>query len=274
MDLKAVGRAAAAGLSKHSPTILTAIGIGGFVTTCIMVAKAAPPASDEHARRSYERERILEEELPVEATRPDILESYKQEALELAKLYGPAALVGTASVACFVGANKINLDRQAAVLAAYSLSADTLAKYQEKVIEKLGDDANSDILSSTLKEVADAHQEPGYNYSTEQIPAGTVRVYDNVTGRYFYCSRERIMEAESEVNRRLLAEARVPLQEFYYAMGLEERFNLGEILGWDISGYSGVNDCLNVMFGPHLDDDKNPCLAITYHVGVLHQRGA
>ena len=80
------------------------------------------------------------------------------------------------------------------------------------------------------------------------------------------------MTAESEVNKRLINEVRVPLEEFYYELGLEETFLLGKKLGWDISSpyYNGGN--LDVYFTPMLDDDKNPCLVLNYHVMVLDRK--
>lgn len=272
MNLKAIGRLVASKVAEHSPEILTGLGILGFGTTCVMVAKAAPSASISHMREKSVREDIEVFEATSEDATRLTRESYIREAKELGKLYGPAAAVGVASVACFLGASKIHMDRQAAVMAAYSLSTETLARYQDKVIEKLGEDVHSDILGEATKEMASAHA-PENDPMLEPIPAGTVRIYDNVTGRYFYGTREKVVDAESAINRRLIDEVRVPLQEFYYEMGLEENFNLGEAVGWDLSNpYSARDNTLNVWFTPHLDDDKNPCLALNYHVMVFDRR--
>lgn len=270
MDIKAGLRTVAGTLSKHSPTILTVLGIAGFGTTCVMVAKAAPKVKPIHAWESAARKEAMEDDIPEEERKEAIVESVKTEFKEVLPLYGPPVAVGVASVACFVAANKINLDRQAALVAAYSLSAETLAKYQSKVIEKIGQEVHSDILDETTKEIADAHAT--VDPTKEVMPEGTVRVYDGVTGNYFYCSRERIYFAAAEINRKLVNEVVVPLREFYYAMGVNDRFELADILGWDVTGgYDGVGDALEVFFGPHLDDDKNPCLMISYKYDVLRR---
>ncbi len=266
MNLKMLVKTIGKTLSKKSPVIFTGLGIVGFGTTVYMVAKASPEAKHIHDKEVWVRDDIKNSNAADEDKKENLKDSYLYEAKALLPLYGPPAAVGITSIGCFLMANKINVNRQEALMAAYSLSTETLARYQDKVIEKLGEEVHSDILDSTLKEVADNHPEEGYSFEESVIPAGQVRIYDNVTGRYFYCSKERIMEAESEVNKRLPNEIRVTLQEFYYAMGLEERFNFGETHGWDVTDSYGRNNVLDIFFGPHLDDEKNPCLAINYHV--------
>lgn len=259
-------------VAKHSPEILTGLGILGFGTTVVMVAKASPAATDIHALEKEERTRIqnwngAEEDEKKEA----IKESCIREAKALLPLYGPPAAVGVISIGCFIMSNRIKTGRHAALAAAYSLSTETLSRYQEKVIEKIGEKEHEDILKETTKEMVRDHTPEGYDHESEVVPMGMVRCYDNVTGRYFFSNKEKIMRAESEINKRILQETRLHLQDFYYALGLEERFNLGEILGWDISAYNAKDNCLDIYFAPMLDDDKNPCLAINYHCMVFER---
>lgn len=264
---------AASVMSRHSPTILTGVGVAGFVTTVVMAFRAGPSVAEAHKWYSGTRERACEDDYPSEEARKAvIIDSYKEEAIELVPVIAPVAVLGGVSIACFLVANKVNSDRQAALMAAYSLSERTLTTYQQKVIEKLGEDAHSDILNETSKEIIQNSVPEDYDPGTEVVPWGQVRIYDNVTGRYFYSTREAILEAESTINKRLLSENRVPLQEFYYELGLEERFILGECMGWDMTSYY-ANNMLDIFFSPMLDDEKNPCLAINYHV-IIFERTA
>lgn len=273
MNLGKLAKSVGAVLSKNSPAIFTGLGLGGFAATIVMTAKASPKVQDIHKRAEWDREDIQGSDHPSEQARKDALrDSYVEEAKVLAPICLPPIFVGLASVACILASDKIQADRKAAVMAAYSLSAETLGRYQEKVIEKLGDEVHRDILEETTKEMV--RDKAPENLEPEKIvvPEGTVRVYDNVTGRYFFSSRDRILAAESEINKRLINEVRVPLQEFYYEMGLEERFTLGESMGWDVSNpyYDAGN--LDIYFTPMLDDDKNPCLALNYHVMVFDRK--
>ena len=274
MDVKQLAKGIMKMLGDHSPEILTGLGIVGFGTTVVMVAKAAPTVTHVHRMAEYDREDISNA-LQTGAVTPEnskelIKKTYVQEAKEIVPLYGPAAIVGVLSIACFLGAHKVEADRRAAVLAAYSLSEKTLSTYQQKVIDKLGEETHKDILDETTKEIV--HQDTLEDeLPISAIPAGTVRCYDNVTGRYFFSNKDAILEAESNINKRLLNETRVNLQEFYYELGLEERFFIGDSVGWDVS--SPYNpQMLDIWFTPMLDDDKNPCLALNYHVAIFDRQ--
>ena len=274
MDWKGLARTVAGAASRHSPAIFTALGIAGFGATVVMTAKAAPRATDIHYREMWDRDDARETAKDEAQMKELLKDSYVREFKEVAPLYLPAFGMGVISVGCFLMANKIHVDREAAVMAAYSLSEKTLATYQDKVIERLGEEAHKDILDEATKELARREVPEDLDPNVVVVPdgGGTVRCYDNVTGRYFFSSRERILEAESAINKRLLNETRVELQEFYYELGLEERFTLGEAMGWDISSpYFAADNTLNVWFTPMLDDDKNPCLALNYHVLIFER---
>lgn len=79
---------------KHSPEILTGVGIAGMVTTTVMAVRATPKAIqllDEEKRRQHEN---------------------KLEPMDVVKTawkcYIPAAVTGTVSVACLIGASSVN----------------------------------------------------------------------------------------------------------------------------------------------------------------------
>lgn len=275
MDLKAIVKAVLSGAKQHSPEIFVGLGLVGFGTTVAMTAKAAPTVKDIHEAASEDRRNLadatdIRTEEDEEALKGHLRELTVEEAKCLAPLVLPIFAVGATSVACILASNRIQADRKAAVMAAYSLSERTLATYQQKVIEKLGEDAHQELLDETSKEIVRSEVPEEFDKEKYVIPAGQVRVYDNVTGRYFFSTKERILEAESAVNKRLLNETRVPLQEFYYELGMEEPFHLGDAMGWDISS-PYMENTLNIWFTPMLDDDKNPCLALNYHVLVFNR---
>lgn len=279
MNWKGLVNAVRAAAVKNSPAIFTGLGIVGFGTTVIMTAKAAPKAKKIHDAAVWDRKAITDDisyagddQDAIVPLKDEMKQSYIQEAKDLAPVYLPVGLVGVASVGCILMANKIHADRQAAVMAAYSISTETLARYQDKVVAKLGEEVHKDILNETTKEMARDHTPEDLNPDTIVNPEGTVRCYDTVTGRYFFSSKERILAAESEVNKRLINEIRVPLQEFYYELGLEEKFSLAENAGWDISNpyYNAGN--MDIYFTPMLDDDRNPCLALNYHITVFERQ--
>ena len=260
MNWKTLARGAASAMAKHSPAILTGLGIVGFATTIVMTAKAAPKVKEIHEAAELDRDEC--------ETKADIHETYVDEAKALAPLVLPTAAVGVSSVACFIFSNKVQADRRAAVMAAYSLSTETLARYQDKVIEKFGEEEHRHILDEATRDLANSHVPEDYNPVVEVVPQGTVRFYDTVTGRYFFSSKEKIFEAESEINQMLVDQSMVLHEEFYYLLGLEESYSLGQCMGWDVSNNYGGR-ALKTWVSPHMDDEKNPCLALHYHVAIF-----
>lgn len=104
-SLASIAKSVRTAMKKHSPEILTGIGIAGMITTTVMAVKATPKAL------------ILLEEKKEE------LDTDKLEAKDIIKTawpcYIPAAVVGSISVFCLIGASSTNLRRNAALATAY-----------------------------------------------------------------------------------------------------------------------------------------------------------
>lgn len=104
-SLASIAKSVRTAMKKHSPEILTGIGIAGMITTTVMAVKATPKAL------------ILLEEKKEE------LDTDRLEAKDIIKTawpcYIPAAVVGSISVFCLIGASSTNLRRNAALATAY-----------------------------------------------------------------------------------------------------------------------------------------------------------
>lgn len=104
-------------MAKHSPEILTGIGIAGMITTTVMAVRATPKALILIEDR---KEEIGAEELEV----ADVVKTTWF-------CYIPAVITGTLSIACLIGASSVNAKRNAALATAYTLSESALKDYQE-----------------------------------------------------------------------------------------------------------------------------------------------
>ena len=106
-SLASIAKSVRTAMKKHSPEILTGIGIAGMITTAVMAVKATPKAL------------ILLEE------KKDELDTDRLEPKDIIKTawpcYIPAAVVGSISVFCLIGASSTNLRRNAALATAYDL---------------------------------------------------------------------------------------------------------------------------------------------------------
>lgn len=231
-------------IKKHSPEILTGIGIAGMITTTVMAVRATPKAL------------ILIEE------RKEEIGAEKLEAMDMVKTtwacYTPAAITGTLSVACLIGASSVNARRNAALATAYTLSESALKDYQGKVIEMFGEKKNEAVKDAVAKDKVEKN--PVVTREVIITEKGNTLCYDAISGRYFKSDIEKIKKAECELNRQMLDDMYVSLNDFYYEIGLDS-VKLGDELGWNVdSGY------IDLSFSSQLASDGTPCLVIDYSV--------
>lgn len=231
-------------IKKHSPEILTGIGIAGMITTTVMAVRATPKAL------------ILIEE------RKEEIGAEKLEAMDMVKTtwacYVPAAITGTLSVACLIGASSVNARRNAALATAYTLSESALKDYQGKVIEMFGEKKNEAVKDAVAKDKVEKN--PVVTREVIITEKGNTLCYDAISGRYFKSDIEKIKKAECELNRQMLDDMYVSLNDFYYEIGLDS-VKLGDELGWNVdSGY------IDLSFSSQLASDGTPCLVIDYSV--------
>lgn len=230
---------------KHSPEILTGIGIAGMVTTTIMAVRATPKAL---VLIKEEKEKSNLDNLPpVEIVKTTW------------KCYIPAAITGTVSAACLIGANSVNSRRNAALATAYSLSESTLRDYQKKVVETIGEKKEQTVRDAVAKERLEKN--PVENREVVLTTKGDTLCFDVVSGRYFKSDIDKLKKAENELNRQMRDEMYISLNDFYYEIGLEQ-IKLGDDLGWNIDqGY------IDLRFSSQLATDDTPCLVIDYGYG-------
>ena len=110
-------------MRKHSPAILTGIGIAGMAAAAVMAVRATPKALRMVDDREIEDEKRLTTSEIVKTTW---------------KCYIPAAVTGVCSAACIIGASSISARRNAALVTAYTISETALKEYKDKAVEVVG----------------------------------------------------------------------------------------------------------------------------------------
>ena len=224
---------------KHSPEILTGVGIAGMIMTTVMAVRATPKAIqllDEEKRRQ---------------------QADKLEPMDVVKIawkcYIPAAVTGTVSVACLIGASSVNARRNAALTAAYTISESTLR------VETIGEKKEQTVRDAVAKERLEKN--PVENKEVIVTAKGDTLCFDAVSGRYFKSDIDKLKKAENELNRQMRDEMYISLNDFYYEVGLEP-IKLGDDLGWNID-----NGYIDLRFSSQLATDGTPCLVIDYGYG-------
>jgi hypothetical protein len=243
------------GVVKHSPEILTGLGITGMFTATVMAVRATPKALILIEERKREiRNEALDNGCPNASDKLEPVEVVKTTW----KCYIPAAATGLMSVACILGANKINHKRNAALAAAYSISEATLKDYQKKVVETIGEKKEQVIRDEVAGDII--QRDPVQNHEVIITGDGNQLCYDVVSGRYFTSTSEKLKKTENILNLRLRDEMYISLNEFYYEIGLDY-ISIGDDIGWNINdGY------IDFSFSSKLTTDDRPCLVVNYGV--------
>ena len=236
-------------ISKHSPAILIFLGITGFASTFVMACKAAPKAKEVLEELHLEQEENREENTKLIQIAKDVK--------EVAPIYAPSILMGSMSVACIVWSYSINSKRLAALATAYSISERTLHEYQNKVIETIGEKKEERIRD----EIAKDHIRDNPPSSNEVIltDGGEMLCYDSLFGRYFKSNINVIRKAEWTLNRRLINEMYVPLNDFYDEVGLPPT-RMGDELGWN------VDHEIRFSFSSILTENDQTCLVVDFDI--------
>ena len=233
-------------LSKHSPEILTGIGIAGMITTTILAVKATPKALKEI--KEYEDAILCNHEKikPIDAVKLTW------------KCYIPAAVTGTVSIACLIGASSVNVRRNTALATAYKLSETALTEYKSKVIETIGEKKEHEVREAIAKDRIENN--PVSQQNVIITGKGDTLCYDHLFGRYFNSDIDKLKKIENELNRRMRDEMYISLNEFYYEVGLDP-VDAGDDIGWNIDrGY------IDLDFSSHLTPDGKPCLDVSFSI--------
>lgn len=242
-NLSKVAKDVRIAIHKHSPEILTGLGIAGMVTSTILAVRATPKALILIEQKKEDEG--VDKLAPVDTIKTTW------------KCYIPTALVGGASVCCLIGASSVNLRRNAALATAYALSESTLRDYQKKVIEEIGEKKEKTVREAIAKDKIE--QNPVSKNEIIITGSGETRCYDVMCKRYFKSNIETLRRVENDLNRRMRNENYISLNEFYNEIGLDD-VGAGHELGWNIEkGY------IELDFSSHLDDEGVPCLVVGFN---------
>lgn len=237
---------------KNSPAILTGLGCAGVLTTAFFTGHATLKAYELIKEEEYDRK----EELPT------------SDIIKLTwKVFIPPVLMGGASIACILGANSINTQRNAALAALYSLSETAFREYKEKVVEQIGSQKELRVRDAVAKDRVDKN--PVGDRTVIITGNGDVLCYDTLSDRYFRSSCEKIRQQVLDLGYRLRSEMWLDLNEFYDAVGLGPT-KLGYQMGFDLDRTRNGN--IEVEYSSCLTPSGEPCLSIEATVYPKYNR--
>lgn len=247
--LSTLAKTARSAMSKHSPQILTGIGIAGMITTTVLAVRATPRALE-----------IIEEEKIRRYKETDDESITKVEIVKTCwKCYIPTVITGALSVSCLIGGMSVSTRRTAALAAAYQLSERAFTEYKEKMIDTIGEKR----VQTVKDKIAEDRLQKNPVSKSEIVVTnkGETLCLDPISGRYFKSDIERIKKAENVLNKQMLHDITgyVALNEFYDELGLDHT-SIGDDLGWN------VNNLIDMDFTSQIADNGTPCIVLDYQV--------
>jgi len=243
-------------LMKRSPEILIAVGVVGVVGSAVLACRATTKISvilekakkETDAIRNYEGD----EEYTEKDRKKDRAIVYIQTGVKLAKLYGPAVILGTLSLGAIIGSNNILRSRNAALAAAYATVDKGFKEYRQRVVERFGGEVDRELrhnLSNKKIEVFETDDEGNEKKVKKNAPvvnagdySGYARFFDegcngwskNPEGNLYFLRGQ-----QAYANDMLRARGYLFLNDVYELLGIPKT-KKGQCTGW-IYDYKNEN---------------------------------
>lgn len=228
---------------KHSPEILTGLGITGMISSVIFSVVATPKAikAIDEKKKELEKEKL----------------SVKETVKTTWKFYIPTAVSLATSTACFVGANSVNTRRNAALAAAYSISETALVEYRDKVKELFGENKDKDVKAEIAGDKVVAN--PPSQNTIIVTGKGDTLFMEAITGQYFRSDIEKVRRVENDLNREMRSSMTMSLNDVLCALGVRHNHKTYDVIGWDID-----KDPIEFSLIPVIDDTMGVVIVIDY----------
>lgn len=243
---------------QNAPAILTVTAGVGVVATAALGIRTGVKAN-----------RALEELEYTAETAPTI----KDKAKVVAPKAIPVILVGGATIFCMFAAQRMNLQRQAALAAALVAANSKFEGYREQVTKELGPNKEEKIMTQMDQEKINKKPplESGMNLIRTRF--GDVLFMDSFTGRYFLSSYEAVNRAAIELTKIAQRDMSASLNDFYNALEIPPT-DSGDLLGWNIADV--FDESLDAIIPVTTNrvcktptPEELPCVVIDYDIEPL-----
>lgn len=276
-------------LKKHSPEILVVAGIAGTVVSAVLACKATTKVAEildetkgtlDTIHEGMETGAINGQEYTNEDGKKGTVVVYAQTGMKLAKLYGPAIILGTLSITSILASNNILRKRNVALGAAYAAIDKSFKEYRGRVIERFGEQVDTELkygIKAKKFEEIEVDPETGKEKKVKK----TVMVADpNLQSDYavYFDSKSRNYETNPDYNRMFLKAQQAFANDKLQTRGhlfLNEvlddldlpRTPAGQIVGWTKDGPDGYVNFRIVEVERETEDGRHePALLLDFNV--------
>lgn len=244
-------------LKKHSPEICQGVGIIGMCITVVLACKATTKLPEKTELFKKRLDHVKNEPEP---DRKMVVQVYGAYAWDLAKLYGPSAMLGVASLTSMSAATQILRNRNAGLAAAYAAVDSGFKKYRAKVAEKFGEEVDKQILHGAKEETFKEKEvgEDGKEHTVKKTRTvldskdyagySPYAIFFDETNPLFQklgddpeLIRHTLVMHQKFFNDRLRSKGYVFLNEVYKALGAKET-KAGQVVGWVYDENNPIGD--------------------------------
>lgn len=239
---------------KHSPELLTALGISGMVGAIFTAVKETPKAQ----QRIAEAEEDKGEEL-----------TFVEKAKATWKVYVPTVVMAGVSIACIVGGTSVNLKRNTALATAYTLAEQSVSELQDKYTDlkkKVHEQKDISEEAPKTQEKTAGKQEPAMTSELVIQRTGEELFMDGFCAGTFSSTKARIENTVANLNRDMMnsIDGSISLNEYLWALNRRSS-DLGDDFGWNVQ--TGVID---IYFNPTTDSEGRLAWKIEHNNKPIH----
>lgn len=277
-------------IKKHSPEILIVVGVVGTVASAVIACKATTKVNKiiDDAKDDIDKVHVATENCVTEAgetystedSKKDLAIIYAQTGVKLAKLYAPAVILGTFSIASILASNNILRKRNVALGAAYAAIDKSFKDYRSRVIERFGEKVDTELkygIKAKKFEEVEIDPETGKEKKVKK----TIMVADpNLQSDYavYFDNKSRNYETNQDynymflkaqqqfANDKLQTRGHLFLNEVLDDLDLP-RTSAGQIVGWTKDGPDGYVNFRIVEVDRETEDGRHePSLLLDFNV--------
>ena len=253
---------------EHQREIMLGGAIAGTVVTAVLSWKSGIKADKILKDQKAQMDFVLDTAESQELTEEDIAAKKKEITIEtvkkMAPIVAPPALAAAGTIISVIAGYKVASTQIATLSALYSMSEKALADQMEKAKEVVGPKKAQEIKDAVNAGKVDKN--PIDKNTIINTGHGTTLCLDDMSGRYFYSSAEEIKKACNTINKRMMDEYYISLNELYTELGLPE-ITLGDDVGFNID--DGLIDIDHIL-GATLHNNETPVLVLNYDISAKY----
>ena len=241
--LKKFGKRTGKFVSGNSTTILTFTGLSLFGISLYETGK--------HAHEAKEKLEELDREIELEcqydhADPPTKLQKFIRQTKVVTPIMAPTIISASLGTACIIGAQRANTKKVAALTTAYELSEQYRRDYAQKVKEKFGEKAESEVKDEYYREKSQEVMPSGPKDSCIICTGhGDQLFFDTGTNTYVRASVQWLEKCRVDISQIIFANDYASVNEWRDIFGLG-CCTFGNYLGWnnkeDLHGHERLID--------------------------------